>query len=138
MTKRMANGELDVEIDINDNSEIGDLADSLGQLTGRLKENIAYIEEISHELAKLAAGQFAISLEQKYDGEFAMLKSSLLSVSETFQQVMSEIVSTSNQITNGASQVANGAQTLAQGAANETSLISEATRSEERRVGKEC
>ncbi|MGL6106223.1 methyl-accepting chemotaxis protein [Romboutsia sp.] len=121
-TNKMAQGDLDVEIDVNSNGEIGTLSKNLSTLVNRLKENIQYINEVSGALKDLSNGNLSIKLKQRYDGEFVTLKNSLMSLSVTFTNVMNEIITISNEVANGANQINEASQILALGVENETIL----------------
>jgi len=63
-----------VEISVNSKDEVGQLAESLKNLTVRLVTYIAYIGEISDTLDEFGRGNFILNLTHSYDGEFASIK----------------------------------------------------------------
>nr|WP_300092380.1 methyl-accepting chemotaxis protein [Sedimentibacter sp.] len=125
ITDKLAAGELDAEIDIKSNDEIGELAQSIGKLTARLKSYIAYIAESEHVLNEMARGNINIELKNDYDGEFAKLKVSLLSLADTLKDIIGKIKESSVSINMNAEQVSSGAQVLAQGTTEQASAIEE-------------
>lgn len=125
ITNKLALGELDVDIDVKSNDEIGELAASVKSLTSRLKSYITYINESVDVLNELADGNLAINLENEYTGEFAKLKNSLLYVSETLKETVGKIKDSVLSINMNAEQVSTGAQVLAQGTTEQASAIEE-------------
>ena len=125
ITNKLAAGELDVNIDVHSNDEIGELAESIKSLTIRLKEYIVYIGENVEVLDKMADGNLDMVFKNDYEGEFAKLKEALLNVSETLKDTIGKIKDSSNLINMNAEQVSAGAQTLAQGTTEQASAIEE-------------
>ncbi|WP_313370807.1 methyl-accepting chemotaxis protein, partial [Sedimentibacter sp.] len=125
ITNKLAQGELDVNIDVKSHDEIGVLADSIESLTVRLKSYINYINESVNVLNDLAEGNLVMDLKYDYDGEFAKLKQSLLHVSGTLTDTIGKIKDSSEFISMNAANVSNGAQTLAQGTTEQASAIEE-------------
>ena len=125
ITNKLAEGELDVAINVNSNDEIGALAASIGSLTTRLKSYIDYIDESVNVLVELADGNLAVELNNDYTGEFAKLKSSLLHVSATLTETIGKIKDASDSINMSAEQVSSGAQSLAHGTTEQASAIEE-------------
>lgn len=122
---KLAAGELDVNIDVHTNDEIGEMAIAIGSLTSRLKSYIAYISESVSVLDNLAQGDLNIKLQQDYTGEFAKLKNSLINVSNTLKETISKIKESAESINMNADQVSTGAQVLAQGTTEQASAIEE-------------
>lgn len=125
ITNKLAEGELDVSIDVNGDDEIGVLAKSIEKLTQRLKLYIVYIEESVEVLDKMAEGHLSMELENDYEGEFTKLKNALLNVSDTLKNTIGRIKESSISINMNAEQVSTGAQTLAQGTTEQASAIEE-------------
>nr|WP_312575917.1 methyl-accepting chemotaxis protein [Sedimentibacter sp.] len=125
ITNKLAAGELDVDIDINSNDELGELAKSISSLTNRLKSYIDYINESVSVLDGFAKGNLVMKLEHDYNGEFSKLKSALVNVSEIFKETIGKIKYSSEAINANAEQVSSGSQTLAQGTTEQASAIEE-------------
>ena len=85
---RLAEGDLDVELNVTAKNEIGELAESIRATVARLKEYIAYLKEASGALDQIADGKLEIHLEQEYVGEFRQLKDALLHISSSMNDVM--------------------------------------------------
>jgi len=125
LTDELASGNLDVDIDIVSDDEVGHLAASMKTLTSRLVNYIDYIAEISSTLDDFSNGNLNTDLKHDYDGEFASIKKSLLNTSSVFKATLGEIAQISSQVASGSEQVANGAQLLAQGTTEQASSIEE-------------
>lgn len=125
ITNKLADGELDVNVDIKSNDEIGELSKSINSLTNRLKSYIVYIDESVYVLENFAKGNLVMQLQNDYDGEFSKLKDALIQVSEIFKDTIGKIKQSSEYISTNAEQVSFGAQTLAQGTTEQASAIEE-------------
>lgn len=125
ITNKLADGELDVNVDIKSNDEIGELSKSINSLTNRLKSYIVYIDESVYVLENFSKGNLVMQLQNDYDGEFAKLKDALIQVSEIFKDTIGKIKQSSEYISTNAEQVSFGAQTLAQGTTEQASAIEE-------------
>ena len=123
VTEQLAAGNLDVEINVKSNDEVGVLTNSLSNLTSRLKEYIKYIDEVTETLNKMSNGILKIELLQSYDGEFSKIKEALQNLSNTFSRIIGEIYTSANEVSSASVQVAQGAQSLAAGAVNQASTI---------------
>lgn len=121
--EQLADGQMDVAIDINSNDEIGDLASHIQAIVNRLKEYMAYIDEISSVLQQIAQGDLTFTLHQEYVGEFAKSKAALLDIQANLSNTMLGITQAADQVDCGANQIAQGAQTQAQGATEQTSAV---------------
>ncbi|WP_326909427.1 methyl-accepting chemotaxis protein [Sedimentibacter sp. MB31-C6] len=125
VTNKLALGELDVDINIKSNDEIGELAKSIDSLTKRLKSYIIYINESVMVLDEFAMGNLVMDLENDYKGEFAKLKGALEKVSSTLKDIIGRIKDSSDSININAEQVSSGSQALAQGTTEQASSIEE-------------
>ncbi len=125
--ERLAAGELSVEIEIETEDEIGQLAMSLGKTVDRLKEYIVYIEEISYALGEMANGNLNIELKQDYVGEFAILKEGIENITDSMTNVLRNIMEGANQVSAGADDLANASQGLAESATTQAAAVQELT-----------
>ena len=124
--EEMANGNLDISINITSNDEIGELAASFSLMIKSLKH---YINEISTVLGNISAGNLNISTSQNYKGNFVEIKTSLDNISKSLSEVFVEIKDATSQVSNGADQVSSTSQILSQGAADQANSIEELTTS---------
>ena len=123
--QKLAEGNLQVELDIKSDDEIGELAESIGKTVNRLKEYINYIDEIADVLGKIANGKLVINLKYSYDGEFGKVKDALIHISEAMIGVMQDIQNSSEQVASGSDDLARAAQGLAEGASTQAAAIEE-------------
>ena len=64
--ERIADGELDVSIDVRTNDEVGLIADGVRKTTDRMSQYVAYIEGITLILDDVASGNLDFVLTQLY------------------------------------------------------------------------
>ncbi len=120
---RIAGGELDQTIRYQSRDELGVLADNFNQVTLRLRNYVAYIDEISRTLREIAAGDLTFTLKNDYTGEFEKIKIALDEISLALNQTMGQLRSASRDVAAGAEQVSNGAMTLSQGSAEQAAEV---------------
>ena len=123
--QQLAAGNLQVELNVTSEDEIGELADSIGKTVTRLKEYINYIDEISEVLDKISDGKLVIDLKYSYDGEFGKVKDALINISTSMIDVMQNIQNSSEQVAAGSDDLARAAQGLAEGAEVQAAAIEE-------------
>lgn len=121
----IANGNLNVQLNIKSSDEIGQVAIAIDKTVIRLNTYINYITEISEVLNVIANGDMCIVLKQDYAGEFSPIKKALEDISSSLSQSLSIINISAEQVSAGASQVAAGAQAFAYGASEQASSIEE-------------
>ena len=122
---KLAEGDLDVQIEATGKDEVGELGRSIEKTVNRLKEYIDYIDEISEVLAQIADGKLAIDLKYAYVGEFQKVKDALIHISNSINEVMHNIKDSSDQVSIGADDLAKAAQGLAEGAEQQAASIEE-------------
>lgn len=120
---RIAQGELDQSIRYQSSDELGVLASDFNQVTLRLREYVAYIQEISEKLRSIAAGDLAFTLEHEYTGEFEKIKIALDEISYSLNGTMGQLRSSSRDVAAGAEQVSTGATTLSQGSTEQAAEV---------------
>lgn len=125
LTDELAAGNLNIDIDIKSEDEVGHLAKSMQALTARLSSYIDYIQEISSALDELGHGNLNIDLSLDYDGEFAIIKESLLKASSNFKDTLTDIIHIANQVASGSDQVSSASQMLAQATTEQASSLEE-------------
>lgn len=123
--QQLADGNLDVTINITSGNEIGELGSSFQKTVNRLKKYIVYIDETADVLARIADGKLSIHLKNDYAGEFQKIKTALLNISDSMNQVMLGINESSERVSVGASELATASQVLAEGAQSQAASIEE-------------
>ncbi len=127
IANRIADGEMDIEVDVYAKDEVGDLAESITQIVDRLHVYKDYIDEIAGVMEEIGDGNLEFELKHEYEGEFKRLKQAMLDIQCTLTDTMMNIAHTANQVAGSAGQVANGAQSLAQGSTEQASSMEELT-----------
>ena len=122
---QLAEGNLDVTLNVTSEDEVGDLGRSIEKTVNRLKEYIDYIDEISEVLAQMANGKLAIQLKYAYVGEFQKVKEALIHISDSMTDVMKNITETANQVSVGSDDLARAAQSLAEGSESQAAAVEE-------------
>lgn len=125
VTRTLAEGNLDAEVDTDSNDEVGQLAKSMVVLINRLKTYIVYIDEISYLLEEIGRGNLNLTFQNSYEGDFWKVKQALIGTADMLNDTLVQINIASEQVANGSEQVAAGAQALSQGATEQASSIQE-------------
>ena len=120
---RIAQGELDQTIHYHSGDELGVLANDFNQVTLRLRDYVAYIQEVSEKLREIASGNLTFTLKQQYTGEFEKIKIALNEISHALNNTMGQLQAASRDVAAGAQQVSNGAMTLSQGSTEQASEV---------------
>lgn len=123
ITDKLANGELDTDIDVYSNDEIGLLANSMRNFSTELKQYISYINEITSSLDKMGHGNLTIDLHEEYNGDFSKIKDALTNLSDKLKDITSNINISAEEVNYGSSQVAESAQALAIGASSQSAAV---------------
>lgn len=130
-TRRIADGDLDVTVDVRAHNEIGVVSNSLNQLVQRLKKYIDYIDEVSGVLDQIADGNLDFRLNHEYTGEFSRLKEALLHIQSTLTETLHNIITTSERVSSGSERLSAAAQSLSQGSINQAESTDEISRNME-------
>ncbi|MDE7477582.1 MAG: Cache 3/Cache 2 fusion domain-containing protein, partial [Lachnospiraceae bacterium] len=123
--QQLAAGDLDVHLSIDSEDEIGELGESIGKTVARLKEYIVYIDETAEVLAQIADGKLSIHLKNDYVGEFQKIKTALLNISSSMNEVMESINATSERVSIGASELSSAAQLIAESSELQAASVEE-------------
>ncbi len=125
VAEQIAVGQLDVELSIESNDEIGEVAAAIDKTVFRLKDYIKYIDEIATVLNDIAKGNLQFTLNQDYAGEFGKIKAALQHISKTLSETIKGIRASADQVNSGAGQISQAAQALAEGATNQAAAVDE-------------
>lgn len=125
-TNQLVNGNLDISVSQCDISVLSELADDINKIS--LTFN-GYINEISHILAHLSAGNMAVSFtkEVNYQGDFLPIKNALHKIRHSLNSSFEEINSLADEVDRISSQVEDGATQIAENATNQANLINDLT-----------
>ena len=125
VAEQLAAGNLDVNIAVNANNEIGELSASIDQTVTRLKTYIDYIDEISLVLNRLADGKLKVQLQYDYTGDFAKVKDAMLHISDSMRDIMENIIESAKKVSSGAEDLADVSQNIAEGANTQAASVEE-------------
>ena len=125
VAQELAEGNLDVSLDVSSENEIGELADSIQKTVDRLKEYINYIDEIAYVLNRLSDGKLKFTLKYDYAGDFAKVKDGMMHISESLQGMIENIINSSAQVSAGADDLSRAAQNIAEGASTQAASVEE-------------
>lgn len=120
----LAKGNLDISIERMYPDEIGDMTESFREAAESLR---LYISEISRGLGEIAQGNFNITTDVEFKGEFRILEDSIEMIIASLSSAFGNIHESSQQVSMGAGQMAEGAQSLAEGATNQAASVEQLT-----------
>lgn len=120
VAKEVADGNLEVLVDVDSKDEIGELATSFSIMIVSMK---SYINEISSILHDISKGNLKASTAGNYKGNFIEIKDSLDNILSALNGVFYDIKESSGQFNLTAEQVASNSQTVANGASEQTNSI---------------
>ena len=124
-TAAIAAGDLNVNIDYRSGDEIGMVFRSMEQTAARLKDYGAYIDEVAVVLGQIADGDLNFRLRQEYSGEFAHIKTALLSIKANLVDTISEIVRSSDRVSIGAREISEVTHSLSAGSMAQSASVEE-------------
>ncbi len=121
---KIESGNLDINIDINSEDEIGQLSSSFMNMSEGLR---LIIGDINYILGEMSANNFSVSSKnkEKYIGEYSNILTALQNIIRTLSSTLLQIRTVSEQVSAGSNQVSAGAQALAQGATEQAASIEE-------------
>lgn len=123
-TLKLANGELDIHVDINSEDEFGEMATNFNQAAENLH---SYIEVLNYGLTEVGNGNLTVRPTVEFHGDFIALKEAIEHIIVSLNSTLGQINDGSDQVALGAEQLAQGAQGLAEGATNQAAAIEELT-----------
>lgn len=121
---RLAEGYLDVHLDVNTEDEVGQMAGSFGEATGMMQ---SYIAEISRVLEEVSKGNFNTSSNIDFKGDFKRIEDAIATIIDSLSNTLQQINDASAQVAMGSMQMAGSAQSLAEGATEQAGAVEELT-----------
>jgi len=120
----IAKGNLDTEIEYASGDELGEMANSMREMTGCVRIILTDVEQLLDSMGK---GDFNISTsaEEAYVGQYKLLLDSINSLNASMSDTLIQIDVSADQVNSGGEQVSSSAQALAQGATEQASSIQE-------------
>lgn len=125
----IAGGNLDVEVNVTTQDEIGLLGEAIASTVRRLKDYIMYINEVGQVLDQIADGDLRFSLHCDYVGEFERLKTGLLNIQKKLTDLLGRINDTAGQVSEGAFQIAQSAAMIADSSTEQAGSVDKLSKS---------
>ena len=122
--QKLANGELNIDIQTESKDEIGAMARHLNKAVARIR---TYIEAIEYGLSEVAKGNFKVRPNIEFHGDFIALKESIENIISSLSETLRNIDEGAGQVSLGAEQMAESAQSLAEGATSQAGAVEELT-----------
>ena len=119
---KMSEGNLDVNLVVHRQDEIGRISLKINQMVGNFR---SIISDISYFLSELSGGNLSVASDIVYPGEFLNIQNSLTSISVQLNETMTLISNAANQVNAGAEQVAAASQALSSGATQQAASVEE-------------
>lgn len=116
ITTQLAEGNLDVTVNVKSKDEVGHLAGSISALVARLQTYIVYINEIAALLHEMGNGNLCLTFQNSFDGDFRKIKDEMENTVALLSNSLESIRNAAEQVDAGSDQLASGAQGLSQGA----------------------
>ena len=120
----LAKGNLDIDIEKMYPDEIGEMTESFNSATAMMK---LYINELDRGLGEISNGNFDISTDVDFKGDFVTLSNALEQNITSLSDTLQRINESAESVSLGASQMAESAQTLAEGATDQAASVEELT-----------
>lgn len=123
LVKNLAQGNFQNETDMReDESEVGIMIASINFMNQNFTKMIS---EISNVLDKMGNGNYTVSLQEQYVGDFIAIKDSMEKIIEDTRHTLTTIRNSANEIGGGSEQLANAATDLAEGCTTQAAQVSE-------------
>lgn len=120
--KSVSDGNLSVKIDHISQDETGHLAKNINTTISDLN---GYVGEISRICQELSNGNFNVSRNIEFRGDFTHIIDALDMLSDKLSDTMEQINIAASQVNQGATQISDGATSLASGTTEQASSIEE-------------
>jgi methyl-accepting chemotaxis protein len=116
----LAKGNVHVDIDFDVDNEIGRV---IKQLKSAI-DSLAYcIDEIDSKMSTMASGNFNISFEKDFRGDFKAIQDAIDSFSRQISDSMTEIMEVSEMVSDGANQIAGAGENLADTVTSQANIV---------------
>ncbi len=124
-SQQIANGDFDVQLNVDSMDEVGHLAKSFKHTIDKLVNYQGYIDEIGDILQNVANGDLTVEMKMDYTGQFEKLKVNMQALLHNLNNTLLQINQSADQVSNGSEILAGGSQALSQGATEQASAIEE-------------
>lgn len=119
----LAEGNLHTDFDlVEDDSEVGNMVAAIRFMKNNMA---AIIDEISYILEQMGQGNYVITVNQEYVGEYVKIKNSLNKIVEDMRGTVTTIQAVTSEIDSGAGQLAFAAEDLATACTGQATVVSD-------------
>lgn len=119
----LAEGNLHTDFDlVEDDSEVGNMVAAIRFMKNNMA---AIIDEISYILEQMGQGNYVITVNQEYVGEYVKIKDSLNKIVEDMRGTVTTIQAVTSEIDSGAGQLAFAAEDLASACTGQATVVSD-------------
>lgn len=122
--EQLLQGNLNVNVKKEYDDEIGQMTESFDEAMHMIK---SYIDDLDGRLGEVADGNFDVSTDIQFRGDFRSLDDAVNKISVSLSETMGKINEASEQVALGSSQMAVSAQELAEGATDQAGAVEELT-----------
>ena len=126
ISKKIAEGDLNVSINVDSQDEIGELALTFEYMSKNLQN---YISDLKRVLSSIDNGELNIETGYLYKGDFIEMKKSLDNILQALNGTFIDILEASNTVNTGAGQVSQTAQLLSNASMHQAESIEEILKS---------
>lgn len=120
ISKKISEGNLEVNVEVTSNDEIGEMELAFCMMIDTLK---GYIKDLSMVLESMENGDFTKSTTAEYKGNFIEMKNSIDNILLSLNSVFREIKSATQVVNIGAEQLSQTSQSLSEGAVNQADSV---------------
>ncbi|MBE6015216.1 MAG: methyl-accepting chemotaxis protein [Lachnospiraceae bacterium] len=121
-SSEIAKGNVHVDINYYEDNEIGKVAD---QLRAAVNSLVSYIDDINDIMSTMASGNFNISFDRDFAGDFKDIQSAIERFTVDISESMREIMEVSKMVSEGSNQLAGAGQNLADTVTNQAMIVDE-------------
>ncbi len=119
----LAEGNLHTDFELaEDDSEVGNMVAAIRFMKNNMA---AIIDEISYILEQMGQGNYVITVNQEYVGEYVKIKDSLNKIVEDMRGTVTTIQAVTSEIDSGAGQLAFAAEDLATACTGQATVVSD-------------
>ena len=126
ISKKIAEGDLNVSINVDSQDEIGELASTFEYMSKNIQN---YIADLRRVLSSIDNGELNIETGYLYKGDFIEMKKSLDNILRALNGTFIDILEASNTVNTGAGQVSQTAQLLSNASMHQAESIEEILKS---------
>ncbi|MCI8505966.1 MAG: methyl-accepting chemotaxis protein [Lachnospiraceae bacterium] len=121
--EKLAEGDLHTPTPVvQTRDETAELTKILDKTVRRLND---VVQDASHHLEKMGAGDFCEEITRTYWGDFAAIETSIRAIHSSLRDILFHISKSAGTVAVGASRVSDGAQSLSQGVTEQASAVEE-------------